>query len=493
MSKTVAELEMAIAQFVANVEAVDPFPICEDKILIAKRFYKHLGTEFSQENFNFLAAVAHYSETSANLAANFCPPTIKSLVPKSEVCAAAIWNQFVKPGAATQVNLPSPKVNEVTQTFNGTAFVVGVAAQKIATVFTQCAAEIIALIRKDSWPRFKKAWKEQLEAALVDAKKAEQQQQALGTANRAAGLAKAKPILAKLRSHQKTKLTGSFLGLRGKHPSGKFVLFPKSLDGVPTLLTSSAVDKEVDPQYVAAASSASSTVFPALKGHWLRHMGANKVETYWVEDSPVGTAQLFGQALTNMGINTPIRAVSLALLQAELQVKQPVKAAAMKGLVKPLALILSAEAGVVDRTKVWGLAKPNAKKAIPEAIFVVVEREFTASKLTEALTKVAKGNWPVGAYADATNTKPLKHWVVVHSSPDADRDPKMFGGVWLYKGVTKPILTGVGQFVGKQQTALPPGWLVVVTQAEAKAALDAAFAKKQDEMIRAQLAATGLV
>ena len=492
MPKTVAEIQMAIEIFKGRVESQTlPFPLCRTSTVVAKKFYSHLASEFAVENFDFLGAAAHYSgePDKAAFAKSFCPTDIKSLVPKTGPCAAAIWNRFLGPNPTAQVNVAGRSATALALKLNANGFVGVLTAGDISTLFNECESDVNGMMT-GPWSRFIGAWEKELDADLVKAKKPGQ---ASGAAQVAAGLAKATPILAKLRSHQKTKLAGSLLSLRGKHPSGKFVLFPKSLDGVPTLLTSSAVDKEVDAKYVESASAASSTVFPVRKGLWLRHMGANKVETYWVEDNPAGTAQLFGQALVNMGINTATRAVSLSLLQAELLVKQPKKAAAIRALTKPLALLLSAEAGVEDRTKMWASAKTNAKKAMPEAVFVVAEREFTALKLTEALSKVVKGHWPDGAYADKALTRKNKHWVVVHSSPDADRDPKLFGGVWLYKGVTKPVLTGVGQFVGKQQSALPPGWLVVVTQAEAKAALDAAFAKKKDEMIRADLARTGLV
>ena len=468
MPKTVADVQVSIAQFVAHVDINNSFPICEQQISIAKKYYKFLQKISAVENFDFLAAEAHYSQKKDSCLAFFCPATIKGLKPGTAVCAAAIWNEFVSPNAPRNANLGQSNVQAVMRKFNGTAFVGVLSEKEIADLFVSCSSEIRQVLARDPWLKFRTAWKGELDAKLLKAQAAQ-----------------AAPILAKLRGHQKTKLAGNALGLKGKHPSGKFVLFPMSLDGVPTLLTSSAVDKGVNVEYVTAAAASSSTIkFPTREGLWLRYKGADKVETYWVEDNPAGTARLFGQALTNMGINTPVRPVSLTLLQAELHGRQSKKAP--KPLMPAQALMLSAEAGVVDLSKVWGLAKPNAKKAIPQVAFTVAEREFTEARLREALTKVMRGKWPIGAYADEGTKKPLKHWVVVHSSPDADQDRKLFGGIWLYKGETKPSLVGVGQFVGKEQAVLPPGWLIVVTQAEAKAALDAARANAMMAAARKQ-------
>lgn len=87
--------------------------------------------------------------------------------------------------------------------------------------------------------------------------------------------------LAAMRSHQKMKLDGKFLGIKGGHDDGNFWMLERAIDGRPILLVSSKSDKDIDGGFVGKATSMASAMgCVVITGQYSQDTKANEIRFF---------------------------------------------------------------------------------------------------------------------------------------------------------------------------------------------------------------------
>ncbi|OQR95090.1 hypothetical protein THRCLA_08021 [Thraustotheca clavata] len=116
----------------------DVIPILDNPISY-ESYLRFVSSEFSQENLLFVLAVQNYRAF----------PSIDS--------AVRLYHEFVAATAIQQVNLEAKLRHEILNTIESRTFIPGEKSPRLVAIFERAYDEIIRLMRKDSFPRFKKS------------------------------------------------------------------------------------------------------------------------------------------------------------------------------------------------------------------------------------------------------------------------------------------------------------------------------------------------
>ncbi len=289
-----------------------------------------------------------------------------------------------------------------------------------------------------------------IDANAVAGTKAEVEAKILGVAPKQS--AKLQEALDGIRSHQRGKIDGTGT-LGGNHTAGRFVLYSTSADKYPVLLVSSKIDKDIDPKYTSSMEGALRGGV-GKRGIWAR-VTVGGSSRFMVEGD-AANATVFEQALDRMKVRGEAVGGTEADVKAMVVGVAPKKAAKLEEAKRPeggdariklvaTIVYLKPNDGQESEVLAWEAAKAPLQK-MSATLCTRAKEAFRAPQFQVPLARIKQIS---GA---------CKFWVVLYANTDLlNKQPEAFGGLYLYRGLRKPVLT-----LDPRTKKPQDGWAVLV-------------------------------